>query len=160
MKDDCKHIIIDADVVPQSNKVETNSASIPSDMFTHMMSKSENQRQLSKAAEVLNDRSKALSFKVNHVEFQYKGISTLVTIIGDLKLQEKWVNDYLALRKEASNFDLPIFDQPLMVNVKGFNTGKELTDNSFRIYDDQNLEVYHYHRGLSVYPKNTGLFPY
>ena len=151
LKDDCKYVIIEADVVPQSNKVQANSANVPADMFTHMMSKSENQSKLSKAAEVLNDRSKALAFKISNVEYQYKGISTLVIIHGDLTLQEKWVNDYISLKKEAE-FDLPVFDKPLMVNVKGFDTGKELTDNSFRIYDDQNLEVYNYRRELAIYP--------
>ncbi len=151
LKDDCKYIIIEADVVHQSNKVETNSAKVSQDLFNHMVSKVENEKKLSKAVEVLNDRSKALAFKISNVEYQYKGISTLVVITGDLYLQEKWLNDYKSLAKEV-NFDLPKFDEPLMVNVKGLDTGKEITDNSFRIYDDQNLEVYHYHNGVRVYP--------
>ena len=150
LKDDCKYIIIEADVVHQSNKVETSSAKV-NDLFNHMIEKVENEKKLSKAVEVLNDRSKALAFKISNVEYQYKGISTLVVITGDLQLQEKWLNDYKSLAKEV-NFDLPKFDEPLMVNVKGLDTGKEITDNYFRIYDDQNLEVYHYHNGVRVYP--------
>ena len=151
LKDDCKYIIIEAEVVPQSNKVETNSAKVSQDLFNHMIAKVENEEKLSKAVEVLNDRSKALTFKIKNIQYQYKGIATLVTVEGDLSLQEKWINDYKALSKEAS-FDLPKFDKPLMVNVKGLDSGKEVTDNSFRLYDDENLQVYHYHNGLRVYP--------
>lgn len=151
LKDDCKYIIIEADVVPQSNKVETNSAKVTQDLFNHMIAKVENEEKLANAVKVLNDRSKALAFKISNVEYQYRGISTQVIIHGDLYLQEKWLNDYKALAKEAS-IDLPKFDEPLMVNVKGLDSGKEITDNYFRIYDDQNLEVYHYHNGVRVYP--------
>lgn len=154
LKNDGNFVIIEADVVPRSNEVKTNSTSVPSSMFDHLKGKIANEAKLTEAIKVIDNRGRALAFETTSVEYKPSGDMTTVVIDGVVSLQEKWKNDYVELQQMSGGFDLPSFYKPLNVSVKGFDFGKEVTSSTFRFYD--NLDVYHVSsNGVKIYPKKT-----
>lgn len=155
LRNDCTHVIIEAKVVPRSNRVHTNSGNVPKEVRTHLESRIENEKKLAQSVSYVDDRSSALAFDFDNVEYKPNNHTTKVVIDGKVYFQEKWVHDYFELNKQAyQKPQLNSFYKPLYVNVKGYDYGKEVFDVTFRFYDD--LQIYHIRpQGVIIYPRRA-----
>lgn len=140
LRDDGKYVVIKADVVPrEKNGMTTNTANVPMAMRGELTGRAEEYNRKINAIASINDRNKALSFMVEDVSYQNRGVETEVTIIGTLSFQDKWVNDYTELTKEAGELQLPAFYFPLRFIVEGKDQDRVVTSNIVRFNHDVDL---------------------
>lgn len=140
LKNDVTFVIIKADVVPRdSNTVHANSGDVSSEMRGELDGRRDNFNARQKAIKVVDNRERAIAFKVNSIKYENQGQSTIVVIRGVASLQPMWVQSYQELQKEAGYFDLDNFYRPLYVNVTGYDTGVVATTTTNKFYDELSL---------------------
>lgn len=140
MKNDVTFVIIKADVVPRSeNTVYTNTGDVSNDMRSELDGRRDNYTARQKAIKVIDNRERAIAFKVSSIQYVNQGQSTIVVIRGVASLQPMWVQSYNELQKEAGYFDLDSFYRPLYVSVIGYDTGVIATSVTNKFYDDLSL---------------------
>lgn len=132
LKQDSMCVIIKADVVPRSNKVESNSLDVNKGTIIHLKSKLDDNDSLSKAVKALDSREKAIAFIAENTEYvPVDRKDTAVRITGVLQFKEKWKNDYADLRKLSGGFQLESFKSDPQFVLIGYDHGKEIYRTSF-----------------------------
>lgn len=140
LKQDSMCVIIKADVVPRSNKVQRNDTTIPQSLKNHLDGAVDEQKRLEQAVKVIDDRRRALAFTPAKIELTPQSDGKVKIIIeGSVTLQEKWVADYLELTKMAGKLSLQSFYKQLRVSVDGYDSGKIVSNSTFSFYDDLNV---------------------
>lgn len=156
LRNDCTFVIIEAEVVPRSNKVQRNDANLPQSLKTHLTGQIEEQKRLQEALKVIDDRSKALAFSPAQVQLVPENGKVKVIIDGWVSIQEKWAADYKDLTKLGGKLNLQSFYKDLKVNIEGMDGSKVVTKSTFTFYDD--LKVYSATtNGVVIRPKQTDM---
>jgi hypothetical protein len=154
IRNECTTIEIQAEVVARSNKISTNSASVPQETRDHLKAKIENEKKRQVAIKEVNDRSKAIAFDIKNIEFQ----TDKMVIVGEMYFQEKWKHDYNDLRSQTGNFILDSFHKRIHLNVKGYNLGKEVFNTRYQLHYD-GVDLYHVHESgkVAIYPNRRDI---
>ena len=156
LRNDCTFVIIEAEVVPRSNKVQRNDANLPQSLKQHLNGQLEEQKRLQQALKVIDDRSKALAFTPANVQLVPENGKVKVVLDGWVTIQEKWAADYKDLTKLAGKLDLQSFYKDLKVSVDGVDSGRVITNSTFTFYDE--LRVYSATtNGVIIRPKHTDM---
>ena len=93
-------VTIKADVEKnKTNVVSGSSVNISETMRNELVRSAENNSQLEKAIQTLNDKNKAFSAKVTKVNYTNFGDQTQVTMIVNLGWNPKWISDVESLSK-------------------------------------------------------------
>ena len=148
VSNDCTTVTIKAEVVPRSNKINTNSAEVPQEVRDRLRDKIKNENSRRLAIAEVNDRTKAFGFAVNDVELD----NDKLVITGTMHYQDKWKNDYRDLRNQAGSFTLDSFYAPVYVDVKGYNLGKEIFSQRFQLNYDVKLFATKNNGEVVIYP--------
>ena len=156
LRNDCTFVIIEAEVVPRSNKVQRNDANLPQSLKQHLNGQLEEQKRLQQALKVIDDRSKALAFTPANVQLVPENGKVKVVLDGWVTIQEKWAADYKDLTKLAGKLNLQSFYKDLKVSVDGVDSGRVITNSTFTFYDE--LKVYSATtNGVIIRPKHTDM---
>jgi len=154
LRNDCKYVIIEAEVVPRSNKVQRNDANLPESLKVHLNGQLEERQRLEKALKVIDDRSKALAFSPTNTQLAIENGKVKVIIDGWVSIQEKWAADYKDLTRLGGKLNLQSFYKDLKVSVSGVDGGKVISNTTFTFYDE--LKVYSATtNGVIIRPKHT-----
>lgn len=141
LKDHGTCVIIKADVVPRSNKVETNAINVDRGTVIHLKSKVDNNNKLQNAISAVDSKEKAITFKAEKTEFiPISDKEAAMRIKGELYFQDKWKADYTDLQKMSGGFDLPSFKSDPQFVLIGYDGGKEIYRTAF-IYEGS-LDLY------------------
>lgn len=152
IRNECTTIEIEAEVVPRTNKISTNSSSVSNETRDLLKSRLENEKRRIKSIQEVNNRSKAIAFDIKEIELQ----PSKIIIIGQMSFQEKWKHDYNDLRKQTGNFVLDSFYKPIMINVKGYNFGKEIFNTKYQLnYTGFELYKITNSGNVIIYPNKT-----
>ena len=140
LKQDSMCVIIKADVVPRSNKVETNSTEINTGTIIHLKSKLDDKDSLGKATKAIDSREKAIAFIADKTEFvALDRKDTGLRISGTLQFKEKWKSDYADLKKLAGSVNLESFKSDPQFELIGYDHGKEVYRTAFSYEGEMNL---------------------
>lgn len=145
---------IKATVIPRKdNSMTTNTEVVPSDIRQKLEGVRDNQLQKQKAVKVVDNRSRAIAFTTESINYDARGEETIVTVIGKVAFQQNWLSEYEELQKLTGGFDLQDFYKPLMVNVEGMDGSKVAVNLNFNF--DRDLSLYHAHRKgmVEIYPR-------
>lgn len=126
LRDDCTYVILEAEVMKRSNRVQMEKANISSQQIVHINGIKEQADRKKQAVDAINDRSSAVYFKPKSTQFQLheNGKDILVAIEGTFAFTDKWRADYLALREQFGYFNLPSFEPEARIVITGFDSSK------------------------------------
>ena len=145
----CNKVTIEAEVVPRTNKITTGGATVSKETRTHLQEKLYNEQKRLLAIKEIDNRTKAIYFKIQDIEMTPK----VIIITGDVGYQDKWKQDYYDLKKHSGKFELESFTKPIMLNVKGFENGKEVFNKNFQMnYNNWVLYSYRQNGDVVIYP--------
>ena len=127
LRDDCTYVIIEAEVVKQSNKVQSASADVDRGQVIHLQGIKDAQDRKQLAIQRLNNRSEAVYFKPEVTEFKsIEGTTDVsVEIKGKFAYNDKWKADYKTLREEFGYFNLTSFADSARITVSGLDAARE-----------------------------------
>jgi hypothetical protein len=147
---------IKAVVIPRKdNTMTTNSESVPSSMKDKLQGMKDNYAQRQNAIQLVDNRSRAISFVTEKIDFVNSGSDTIVTIIGNAQLQKNWVAEYYELQKLAGDFELNDFRKKLMVRVNGMYGSTVIVESIFNFNNDLTLYHAHWKKNVEVYPNQS-----
>lgn len=157
LKDDCTHVIIEAQVVPRKNNVMIkNSVDVPREMTQHLDGRRVEYMERQHAIKMLDNREEAIAFETQSIKYENRGGETYVVIKGKVTLQPMWLESYTELQKTAGYFDLDGFYRPLHISVTGYDHGKFVVNATDKFYDD--LSIYDWAPfGIVVKPKASDI---
>jgi hypothetical protein len=126
LRDDCTYVILEAEVMKRSNRVQMEKANVSSQQIVHINGIKEQADRKKQAVDAINDRSSAVYFKPKNTQFQLheNGKDVLVAIEGTFAFTDKWRADYLALREQFGYFNLPSFEPEARIVVTAFDASK------------------------------------
>jgi hypothetical protein len=133
----------------------TNSESVPSAMRDKLEGMKDNHTQKLKAIQLVDNRSRAISFVTEKIDYDNHGDETIVTIIGTARLQRNWIEEYYELQKLAGKFELNDFRKQLMVRVNGLNGNVVVVNSTFNFDNDLSLYHAHWKKNVEVYPNQS-----
>lgn len=132
----CNNVTIEAQVVPRSNKISSNSANV-NNVREHLKSKIDNEHKRQLAIKEVNNRSKAIGFEIKDIQFEMNKL----IVSGKMFFNDKWKHDYHDLKSHAGSFNLDSFHKPVYVNLKGYNNGNVILDEKYQL-DYNRMQLY------------------
>jgi hypothetical protein len=126
LRDDCTYIILEAEVMKRSNRVQMEKADLSRQQVIHIDGIKDQVDRKKQAADSSNDRSSAVYFKPKNTQLQLheNGKDILVSIEGTFAFTDKWRADYLALREQFGYFNLPSFEPEARIVITAFDSSK------------------------------------
>lgn len=127
LRDDCTFVIIEADVMQRSNRVQLEKADVSKQQIVHIQGIKESFDRKQKAISSMNNRTDAVYFKPNNTQLQLhsNGKDILVLIDGTFAFTDKWRAEYLSLREDIGYFNLSAFEPYAKIQVIGYGPAKE-----------------------------------
>lgn len=136
LKNDVTFVIIKADVVPRTdNTVSNNSASIPNVKQRLEGQQAEYNARVA-AVKLVDNRSRAIAFKTEKVQFDNYGDMTRVIITGKVSYQPMWLNDFKELQAQTGGFNLQSFYKSASISVVGLDGHKVVLSEQVSLYED------------------------
>ena len=128
LKDECTFVIIEAEVMKRSNKVQLEKADLGRSQIVHIDGIKESFDRKKKAVDAINNRAAAVYFKPKNTQLQLhpNGKDILVSIEGTFAFTDKWRADYLALREDIGYFNLSSFEPEARISVIAYGSGKDV----------------------------------
>ena len=126
LKDECTFVIIEAEVMKRSNRVQMEKADVSRQQIIHIDGIKEQVERKKQAVDSINNRSSAVYFKPKSTQFQLheNGKDVLVAVEGTFAFTDKWRADYLALREQFGYFNLSSFEPDARIVITGFDASK------------------------------------
>jgi len=134
LRNDCTFVIIEAEVMKRSNRVQLEAADIKRDQIVHIQGIKDSIDRKQQAVNSINSRYKAIYFKPSNTEMRViEGTNDIaVSISGTFAYKDKWRADYLELREQFGYFNLSSFLPEAKIVITGFdNIKKEVFKTSF-----------------------------
>lgn len=128
LKDECTFVIIEAEVMKRSNRVQMESTDISKNQIVHLQGIKESKDRKAQAVAKLDDRRKAIYFKTEKLSMEMTTDDYVdVSINGEFNFQDKWRADYKDVREMFGWFNLPSFAADAEVLVTGLDSdGKKV----------------------------------
>lgn len=142
LTNECTNVTIKATVVPRSNRMISNSASLNKESLTQLQAQIENDIKREQALKQINDRSKAFAYDISKIELKHVNGETFVIIDGELHYQEKWLNDYIDLHQQAGYFNLLEFHKPIYVKLVGYSYNKKVFEEKYQYSSHNDFPLY------------------
>ena len=123
LKDECTFVIIEAEVMKRSNRVQMESTDITKNQIVHLQGIKESKDRKAQAVAKLDDRRKAIFFKTEKLSMEMTTDDYVdVSINGEFNFQDKWRADYKDVREMFGWFNLPSFAADAEVLVTGLDS--------------------------------------
>ena len=161
LKDECTFVIIEAEVMKRSNRVQMEKADVSRQQIIHIDGIKDQVDRKKQAVDRINNRSEAVYFKPKNTQFQLheNGKDVLVAIEGTFAFTDKWRADYLELREQFGYFNLPSFEPEARIVITGFDSSKsKVFQTSFVYNGDWNMwgrRTYGASPTMNVYTNKT-----
>lgn len=128
LKDECTFVIIEAEVMKRSNRVQMESTDVTKNQIVHLQGIKESQDRKAKAVSKLDNRREAIYFKTENLSMQMVEDNAVdVVIKGEFNYKDKWRADYKDVREMFGWFNLPSFADDAEVLVTAVDAdGKKL----------------------------------
>jgi hypothetical protein len=126
LRDDCKFVIIEAEVMKRSNRVQMEAADISKNQIIHIQGIKESLDRKKQAVSKLNSRSDAIFFKPKNTSMRViEGTNDVaVSIDGVFAYKDKWRADYLELREQFGYFNLTAFESDARIKIVGYDSAR------------------------------------
>lgn len=126
LKDECTFVIIEADVMKRSNRVQMEKADVSREQIVHIQGLKEQVDRKKQAVDRINNRSEAIYFKPKNTQMQLhdNGKDILVAIEGSFAFTDKWRADYLELREQFGYFNLSSFEPEARVVITAYDSSR------------------------------------
>jgi hypothetical protein len=143
LRNDCTFVIIEAEVMKRSNRVQLEAADIKRDQIVHIQGIKDSIDRKQQAVKVIDNRANAIYFKPTNTEMRViEGTNDIaVAIAGTFAYKDKWRADYLSLREQFGYFNLPSFEPEAKIVVIGYDNGKNqvfktsfVSDSSWKLW--------------------------
>lgn len=123
LRNDCTFVIIEAQVMKRSNRVQLEAANIDRPTIIHLEGIKSERDSRTRAIQKLNNRREAVFFspKRTSIELLHRE-DVAVKIRGDLAYTDKWKADYLELRQMVGYFNLDNWDAQPKVLITGYDS--------------------------------------
>lgn len=161
LKDECTFVIIEAEVMKRSNRVQMEKADVSRQQIIHIDGIKDQVDRKKQAVDRINNRSEAVYFKPKNTQFQLheNGKDVLVAIEGTFAFTDKWRADYLELREQFGYFNLASFEPEARIVITGFDSSKsKVFQTSFVYNGDWNMwgrRTYGASPTMNVYTNKT-----
>ncbi len=135
LKDECTFVIIEAEVMKRSNRVQMETTDVTKNQIVHLQGIKESRDRKAQAVAKLDDRRKAIYFKTEKLSMEMVTDDYVdVSINGEFNYQDKWRADYKDVREMFGWFNLPSFaaDAEVLVTALDSNGKKVFTKNISR----------------------------
>ena len=161
LRNDCTFVIIEAEVMKRSNKVQLEAADVSRKQIIHVKGIKESQDRKQAAIKSIDSRVDAVYFSPKNTEFSViEGTDkVLVSIDGTFAFKDKFKSDFFALREEFGYFNLSSFAWDPRIRITGFDSSKNkvfetsFTDNSqWKLWK---VRTYGATNTMEVYPNKT-----
>lgn len=161
LRDDCTFVIIEAEVMKRSNRVQLEAADITNSQIIHIQGIKDSVDRKEQAVSKINSRVDAVYFKPNNTSMSIiDGTNDVaVSIEGKFAYKDKWRADYLELREQFGYFNLSAFEPEAKIRIIGYDSArKEVFNTSFVYMGDWKLwkiRSYGATRTMEVYTHKT-----
>lgn len=145
LRDDCTFVIIEAEVMKRSNRVQLEAADIKKNQIVHLQGIKESRDRKAQAVSKLDNRRQAIYFKTEKMSMEMTTDDYVdVSINGEFNFQDKWRADYKDVREMFGWFNLPSFaaDAEVLVTALDSNGKKVFTrtiQRTFRAGGEWNM---------------------
>lgn len=132
LRDDCTYVVIEAEVMKRSNKVQLETADITRSQVVHIQGIKDSVDSKQKAINSINSRVNAVYFKPINTEMRVNEETgnIQVSITGKFAYNDKWKADYLELREMYGFFNLTDFARDATVKISGLDTMRDVVYTS------------------------------
>lgn len=152
LDNNCSNTTIEALVVPRTNKIVSNSSRVDSALTDRLSQKITNDANRNSAIKLVDNRSKAIAADIKSISIDTKSYCIEV----ELFFQEKWKHDYYDLQKQTGEFNLDSFKEPIIINVIGYSSNKEVFNKKYQLeYDNWILYKINRDGKVTIYPNRT-----
>ncbi len=161
LRDDCTFVIIEAEVMKRSNRVQLEAADITKSQLVHIQGIKDSVDRKQQAVSKINSRANAVYFKPNNTEMRViDGTNDIaISIDGVFAYKDNWRADYLELREQFGYFNLSSFEPEAKIKIVGYDSSrKEVFQSSFVYSGDWKLwkvRSYGANRTMEVYTHKT-----
>jgi hypothetical protein len=122
---ECTTVVIEAEVMKRSNRVQMEAANIRKDQVIHLQGIKETQDRKQQAVSKIDNRASAIYFKPKNTEMRVGDDGfALVRIKGEFGYNDKWRADYLELREQFGYFNLESFIPPARVVITALDSAR------------------------------------
>lgn len=137
LRNDCTFVIIEAEVMKRSNRVQMEQANVTNQQIIHLDGIKQSLDRKKQAVSVIDSRANAIYFKPNNTEMRViDGTDDIaVSIDGTFAFKDKWRADYLELREQFGYFDLPSFLPEAKIVITGFDGSKKEVFKTSFVYE-------------------------
>ena len=127
LRDDCTFVIIEAEVMKRSNRVQLEAADIKKNQIVHLQGIKESRDRKAQAVSKLDNRRQAIFFKTEKMSMEMTTDDYVdVSINGECNFQDKWKSDYKDLREMFGWFNLPSFAEDAEVLVTAYDANDKV----------------------------------
>ena len=124
IRNDCTFVIIEAEVMKRSNRVQMEAADIRRDQIVHVQGIKDSLDRKREAVSKIDSRTRAVYFKPSSTEMNVEGGSVVVRITGTFAYRDKWRADYLELREQFGYFNLESFIPNARIVITGLDSAR------------------------------------
>ena len=137
LRNDCTFVIIEAEVMKRSNKVQLEAADISRNQIVHIEGIKNSIDRKQQAVKSIDSRANAIYFKPSNTELRViEGTNDIaVSIEGEFAFKDNWRADYLELREQFGYFNLPSFEPEAKIVVIGYDNGKNQVFKTSFVYE-------------------------
>ncbi len=161
LRDDCTFVIIEAEVMKRSNRVQLEAADVSKSQVIHLQGIKDSVDRKQRAVSKINSRVDAVYFKpVNTQMSIIDGTNDVaVSIEGMFAYKDKWRADYLELREQFGYFNLSAFEPEAKIKIVGYDSSKKEVFNTSFVYEGNwklwKIKSYGASRTMEVYTHKT-----
>lgn len=159
VKDECTNVIIEAQVLKRSNRVQLEAADIKKQQIIHIRGIKESIDRKAQAVSTLDNRGNAVYFSPSTTEMSVIDNGNVKVVIeGTFAYRDKWKADYLYLREQVGYFNLPNFAYDAKVIITGYDELKEQVYQTSFYHDDWDLwtvRTWGATRTMDIHPSKT-----
>lgn len=137
LKDECTFVIIEADVMKRSNRVQMEKADVSREQIVHIQGLKEQVDRKKQAVDRINNRSEAIYFNPKNTQMQLhdNGKDILVAIEGSFAFTDKWRADYLELREQFGYFNLSSFEPEARIVITAYDGSRTKVYQTSFVYN-------------------------
>jgi hypothetical protein len=153
-------VIIEAEVLTRSNRVELESIDFNRQHLIHITSIGEQEDRKTAAVKSIDSRNDAIYFSPKKTRVTWLNDGHVgFAVTGTFAFQDKWKADYKHLREQFGYFNLPSFEPESVIRIRGYDASKrEIFRTSF-VYDGTwklwGIKSYGATRTMEVHPNET-----
>lgn len=137
LRNDCTFVIIEAEVMKRSNRVQLEAANINRADIIHLEGIKDDIDSRQVAIEKLNNRREAIWFNPKRTSLEILNRNDIgIKLFGELAYTDKWKADYLELREKIGYFNLTNWDPYPKILITAYDNYGDVVYTTNFTYED------------------------